>query len=165
MAVAALTIASSAVLAARHVTHSAAQSEGASIIGVILDDRGDPVSDVKVTATSLTTSVSVLTGPDGRYEFRDLKPGQFQIVALASRFRKEKLTVIIARPDDIVNPPPIKLTPSSLHVTVLDSGNQPLAGVALAVHLKDLTQGEAQERRTTDDSGDAYFGRLAPGSY
>jgi ligand-binding sensor domain-containing protein/AAA+ ATPase superfamily predicted ATPase len=163
-----LVLITSGEFAARHASSARAtsQGEGASIIGVIQDDRGEPVSDVKVTASSLTTTVSVLTRADGRFEFRGLKPGQYQIVAQASRFRKEKITVIVARPDDVANPPPIKLTPSSLHVTVLDSSSQPLSGVTLTVHLKEHAQGEPQtERRTTDDSGDAYFGRLAPGSY
>lgn len=141
------------------------QSEGASIIGVIQDDKGQPVADAKVTITSLVFSASALTKTDGRFEFRNLKAGQYRLVAEAARFRKESITLIVARPDDALTPPPIRLVPSSLHVTVLDSGNQPLAGVALTVRIRDRASEGQAERRTTDEGGDAYFGRLSPGSY
>jgi ligand-binding sensor domain-containing protein len=145
----------------------AAQTEGgASIVGVIQDDRGQPVADVKVTISSITTTASTLTSADGRFEFRNLKAGQYQVIAEAARFRKEKIIVILSRPDEAATPPPIRLSPSALHVTVLDSNNQPLAGVAVAVSPRERAATEPQvERRSTDEGGDAYFSRLAPGSY
>ncbi|HJQ71086.1 MAG TPA: two-component regulator propeller domain-containing protein [Blastocatellia bacterium] len=137
-----------------------AQVEGATVNGVVRDDRGMPVADVKVTITSEGFSQSTLTSADGKFEFRNLAPRQYTITAEATRFRKERISLPITRPDE--NPTPeIKLTPSSLHVAVLDAANQPLGSVVVTLSSQD----RPPARTTTDESGDAYFGRLAPGSY
>ncbi len=139
---------------------TAAQVEGATISGVVQDDRGLPVADVKVTITSEGFSQLTLTSADGKFEFRNLAPRQYTITAEATRFRKERISVTITRVDETLTPV-IKLTPSSLHVAVIDAGDQPLGGVALTLSSQD----RPPVRTTTDESGDAYFGRLAPGSY
>ncbi|HKS39901.1 MAG TPA: DUF2012 domain-containing protein, partial [Blastocatellia bacterium] len=144
----------------------AAQTEGAAITGVIQDDRGTPVADAKVTLTSQDFSASRLTQPDGKFEFRNLKPGSYRIIAEAPRFRKAVVSVTIAQPNEVINQPPIQLVGSSLHVAVLDAGNQPLRGVTLTLSGKERGANTAPaDRKTTDEGGDAYFGRLAPGSY
>ena len=144
----------------------AAQTEGAAITGVIQDDRGTPVADAKVTLTSQDFSASRLTQADGKFEFRNLKPGSYRIIAEALRFRKAVVSVTIAQPNEVINQPPIQLVGSSLHVAVLDAGNQPLRGVTLTLSGKERGAGTAPaDRKTTDEGGDAYFGRLAPGSY
>ncbi|HET9533368.1 MAG TPA: two-component regulator propeller domain-containing protein [Blastocatellia bacterium] len=144
---------------------SAAQAEGATISGVVQDDRGAPVADVKVTISSGDFFSSVFTRADGKFEFKALKPAQYLITAEAARFRKERVSLTIARVED-THTPTIKLTPSSLHVAVLDSGNQPLGGVTVTLYNQERgATGGIVQRTTTDESGDAYFGRLAPGSY
>ncbi|HVG19507.1 MAG TPA: two-component regulator propeller domain-containing protein, partial [Blastocatellia bacterium] len=152
--------------------HSAAQTqpppqpEGAVITGVIQDERGQPVADVKVTLLSQSFSSSKLTQVDGKFEFRNLKPDQYRIIAEAARFRKAIIPITVARPDESITPPPIKLAASSLHVAVLDANNQPLGGVSLSLYGRDRGAAATPiERKTSDDSGDAYFGRLSPGSY
>ena len=115
---------------------TAAQVEGATITGMVQDDRGLPVADVKVTITSEGFSQSTLTSADGRFEFRNLAPRQYTITAEATRFRKERISVTITRVDE-TPAPVIKLTPSSLHVTVLDAGNQPLGGVKVTLSSQD----------------------------
>lgn len=144
----------------------AAQTEGAAITGVIQDDRGTPVANAKVTLTSQDFSSSKLTQTDGKFEFRNLKPGSYRITAEADRFRKAVVPVTITQPNEVINQPPIQLSGSSLHVAVLDAGNQPLRGVTLTLSGKDRGANTAPtDRKTTDEGGDAYFGRLAPGSY
>jgi len=140
------------------------QPEGASIAGTVQDDRNAPVADVKVTISSKEFSASALTQADGKFEFKSLKPAQYTITAEAARFRKQKTTLNITKPDEVLNPV-IKLTLSSLHVAVFDSNNQPLGKVTVTVQAKDVAPPAALHRATTDESGDAYFGRLAPGSY
>jgi ligand-binding sensor domain-containing protein len=142
------------------------QPEGAAITGSIQDERGEPVANAKVTLLSQDFSSSKLTQADGRFEFRNLKPAAYRVVVEALRFRKAVIQVTITRPDETAMPPPIKLTASSLHVTVLDANNQPLGGVAVSLYARDRGASAAPiERKTTDESSDAYFGRLAPGSY
>jgi ligand-binding sensor domain-containing protein len=143
----------------------AGQNENAAITGFVQDDRGAPLSNANVTVASGDLSLTKSTQADGRFEFRNLKAGQYRITVEAARFRKEAVTVTI-RADETATVPPIKLTASSLHVAVLDSGSQPLAGVTVSVYTKQrATVGGLASRNVTDQFGDAYFGRLAPGSY
>jgi ligand-binding sensor domain-containing protein len=150
------------VIAAGHFFRSvtAAQTEGAIIIGTVQDDRGQAVADVKVTITAEGFSQSTLTRADGKFEFKNLTPRQYIITAEAPRFRKERIRVTITRIDE-TSDQTIKLTPSSLHVPVFDAGNQPLSGVTVILSSQD----RPPQRINTDEGGDAYFGRLAPGSY
>jgi ligand-binding sensor domain-containing protein len=166
VAVAALALV--AVLALLHFiteTRAAQQPEGASIIGVIQDDRGQPVADVKVTLSSPAYSSSKLTQADGRFEFRGLKPGAYRLTAEAARFRKSVTDLTLTQPTETVNAP-IQLTPTSLHVAVVDVGSQPLRSVAVTLYTRERgAVGALAERKTSDEGGDAYFGRLAPGAY
>lgn len=144
---------------------SAAQSENAAIIGTIQDDTGAPLAGAKVTVSSGDFSLSKSTQADGKFEFRNLKPAEYRITVEAARFRKETVTVTV-RPDETLAAPPIKLMPSSLHVAVLDSGSLPLAGVTVSLYTKErATVGPVTARSATDQYGDAYFAKLAPGSY
>jgi ligand-binding sensor domain-containing protein len=153
--------------ASRFFAHqSAAQTEGAGITGAIQDDQGAAVAGAKVTLTAQDFSASRVTQADGKFEFRNLKPGSYRIVVQAPRFRKAVVSVAIARPDETVNQPPIQLAGSSLHVAVVDASNQPLRGVTLSLYAKERVAASAPaDRKTTDEGGDAYFGRLAAGSY
>lgn len=142
------------------------QPEGASITGVVQDEQGHPVADVKVTLLSQDFSSSKLTQGDGRFEFRNLKPAAYRIVAEAARFRKAILPITVARSDEMIGLPPIKLVASSLHVAVLDANSQPLGGVYVSLYGRERGASAAPiERKATDESGDAYFSRLSPGSY
>lgn len=145
------------------IQSGAQQSEGGTVAGTVQDDRNTPVADVKVTISSKEFSASTLTRADGKFEFKNLKPAQYVITTEAVRFRKERTVVNITKPDDALSPV-IKLSFSSLHVAVFDASNQPLGGVTVSVRAKETTTAIGP-RATTDEGGDAYFGRLAPGSY
>lgn len=142
-----------------------AQTSGAAIIGVVQDDRGAPLANAKVTLTAGDLTIPKSTQTDGRFEFHNLKPGQYRITVEAARFRKEGITVNL-RPEEIYATQPVKLTASSLHVAVLDASSQPLAGVTVSLYTKERAAvGPLAARSVTDEYGDAYFGRLAPGSF
>ena len=140
----------------------AAQTEGAIITGTVQDDRSQVVADVKVTITAEGFSQSTLTRADGKFEFRNLTPRRYVITAEVAGFRKASIIVTITRIDETQSPT-IKLTPSSLRVTVRDTGDQPLGGVS--VTLSNQSRPPMRTTMITDDAGDAYFGRLAPGNY
>gem|GEM_PF-960510 len=143
-----------------------AQADNAAIVGLIMDDKNSPVAGAKVTLTAPNFSASRVTQADGKFEFRPLKPGAYRLVAEASRFRKATADISITRPDEVINQPPIQLVPSSLHATVVDASNQPLKGATVAVVPKErAATAPPADRKSADDSGDVYFGRLAPGSY
>ena len=138
---------------------------GGAIIGSVQDDRGAPLANAKVTLSSGDVLSIQNTQPDGKFEFRNLRPAQYRITVDAARFRKEGVNIKL-RPDETFATPPIKLTASSLHVAVLDAGSQPLSGVTVSLYAKERAAvGALAARSVTDKFGDAYFGRLAPGSF
>ncbi|HYV04702.1 MAG TPA: two-component regulator propeller domain-containing protein [Blastocatellia bacterium] len=148
------------------ISHNSAQSEAASIVGVVQDDQSAPVANATVRITTQDFEASAQTQADGRFEFKKLKPGKYRLTASAARFRKETLNITITRVDETVTQAVIKLAPSSLHVAVLDAGNQPLGSVTVTLYFKERGAERAlAERRTTDEAGDAFFGRLTQGSY
>jgi ligand-binding sensor domain-containing protein len=146
---------------------SAAQTENTAVItGTIQDDRAAPVGEATVTISSAGFTASVATQADGRFEFRNLKPGKYYITARAARFLKSAATVTVTRPDEVVPPVVIRLNPSSLHVAILNENGQGIGGVTLTLYRREGgVTGPVAARATTDESGDAYFGRLTPGSY
>jgi ligand-binding sensor domain-containing protein/AAA+ ATPase superfamily predicted ATPase len=164
-------ISTSVIVAASLWASLASQSEGAAIIGQVQDDRGKPIADAKVTIASQDLSLSTLTQADGKFEFRKLQPGQYHITAEAVGFRKNSISINITRLSDLIGPV-IKLSPSSLHVVVFDAASkQPLSGVLVSLFTREHSRLEAAtstppaSSAVTDESGDAYFGRLPPGSY
>jgi len=99
------------------------------------------------------------------FQFHNLLPAQYRLTVEAARFRKEAVTITL-RPDETFATPAVKLTPSSLHVAVLDAGSQPLPGVTVSLYTKErAVVGARAARSITDQYGDAYFGKLAPGSF
>src|SRR5207248_1595712 len=77
-------------------SRAAQQPEGAGVVGVVQDDRGQPVADVKVTLTSPSYSSSKLTQADGRFEFRGLKPGAYRIIATLRGYEEYRNDVFIS---------------------------------------------------------------------
>jgi ligand-binding sensor domain-containing protein len=143
----------------------AAPGTAGSIIGTIQDERGTPLANAKVTLSSGDLVTSKSTQADGKFEFHNLRGAQYRITVEAARFRRESVTLML-RPDETFAMPTVKLIPSSLHVAVLDSGNQPLSGVTVSLYAKErATVGALAARSVTDEYGDAYFGKLPPGSY
>lgn len=147
-----------------------AQTESGAIAGIVVDEVAAPLAGVKVTLSSQIFSASTLTESDGRFEFRQLAPGEYRITIEAPGFRKESLPAVIARPGDLVSPM-IRLRVTSLHVSVLDTvSRQPLSRVVITLAVREASGPTAPAaavaaRAITDDGGDAYFGRLGPGSY
>jgi ligand-binding sensor domain-containing protein len=147
---------------------AAAQSEGGTIHGVVVDEVSAPVAGAKVTIGSDKFSSSSLTQVDGKFEFRKLEPGQYRITADAAGFRRDGVTVTVSRPGESLYQV-IKLRASSLHVVVLDAASrQPLAGVVVTTIPREFGVNQpstAAPRVLTDDGGNAHFLRLAPGPY
>lgn len=142
------------------------QSNNASISGLVQDDKGTPLEKVSVTISSANYSASAITMADGRFEFKNLQPARYTITAQAARFRKTQITVNIAKLEEIVPLLLLKLVSSSLHVAVYDANNQSLGGVTVSLYTQgNAVSGNPAARAVTDKNGDAYFGRLAPGSY
>lgn len=142
------------------------QLNAAVISGLVVDARGAPLDKVTVLLTAANYSSSVLTGADGKFEFKSLAPAQYLVSVQAVRFRKAQKAVTITRADEVAAPLTLTLTPFALHVIVYDAANQPLGGVAVTLSPQGSADAAAAAGRViTDRNGDAYFGSLAPGSY
>jgi ligand-binding sensor domain-containing protein len=143
-----------------------AQLEGGAVIGLVQDEQGAPVADAKVTLTSMNFSASALTQSDGRFEFRGLRSAQYVLAVQAAGFRKETFKLILGRAGEVITQL-VRLRPSSLHVMAFDvASRQPLGGVSISLYARDRAQSANPVARSkTDESGDAYFGRLLPGTY
>jgi ligand-binding sensor domain-containing protein len=151
----------------RHL--EAVQPEGSTITGQVQDDQGGPVTDAKVTLTRQDFSTSTLTAQDGKFEFKKLAMGAYTLTTEVAGFRKQSMQMLIGRVGESLTPV-IKLNPSSLHVAVFDATTrQPLRGVSVVLSDRERAAGaggtQSPARIATDEGGDAYFGRLASGSY
>jgi ligand-binding sensor domain-containing protein len=146
------------------------QPEGSIVLGTVVDEQAGPVAGVKVTISSSEGfTASALTQTDGKFEFRKLATGQYRVVAEVTGFRKERTTIAVNRIGETVSLL-LKLRPSSLHVAVFDAGSrEPLSGVRVTLAARERAGPNpapaVAARAVTDEGGDAYFGRLATGSY
>lgn len=71
------------------------EEESGAIYGYVLDINGDPVENVKLTIKGLTTKYAskTATDQDGFFEFADLEPDNYVIVAKKKRYKTTKTSV------------------------------------------------------------------------
>jgi ligand-binding sensor domain-containing protein/AAA+ ATPase superfamily predicted ATPase len=143
------------------------QAGTAIVTGVVLDDKGVPLEKATVSISSASFTASVLTQADGKFEFKNLGAGKYTITVQAARLRQKQTTVTISKSDEVVPALTIQLASApSLHVAVFDANNTALNGVTVSLYSQERsTAEEPAARSVTDRNGDAYFGKLAPGSY
>jgi ligand-binding sensor domain-containing protein/protocatechuate 3,4-dioxygenase beta subunit len=143
------------------------QNGSAVVSGVVLDDKGVPLEKATVSIASATYTASALTQADGKFEFKNLAPAKYTITAQAARLRQKQTTVTITKVDEVAPALTIQLASApSLHVAVFDANNTALNGVTVSLYSQERnTTEEPAARSVTDRNGDAYFGKLAPGSY
>lgn len=53
---------------------------GTVLRGVVIDDEKRPIAGAKITVIQAARAVSVLTGPMGNFELRDLRPGPYKVL-------------------------------------------------------------------------------------
>lgn len=100
-----------------------AQFETASVLGYVHDSSGAAIAHSQVTLTDVATggTVNVTTDNEGRYQFTDVKIGQYRIESTAAGFNKTEtapftVTVNARQRVDVV------LKPGSVSKTVVVSG-------------------------------------------
>src|SRR5262245_45906214 len=77
-----------------------AQTEGAAVSGVVVDEVSSPITGAKVTISFQDFTSSILTQNDGKFDFRKLAPGQYRVTAEAAGFRRESINVSVPRSGD-----------------------------------------------------------------
>ncbi len=87
-----------------------------SIQGTIKDQRGLPLPDATLTATNVDAVEpdshrhASSTDKNGIFQFVDLSPGHFSIVAHKRGYRDYKVPVVTVRPGEAVKLPDIKMS-------------------------------------------------------
>src|SRR5215472_10961315 len=74
-------------------TLALAQTSNTSLSGVVKDPQGNVIADASVVLTNAATATSrsQKTGPEGRYSFDLLTPGDYKLEVQATGFRKQTL--------------------------------------------------------------------------
>jgi len=96
-----------------------AQAVSASLVGSITDVSGAAVPDSKVTITEVNTSVSRSgqTNDSGNYNFSNLRPGTYTVVAERQGFKKASRTGVDVVVDTTVRID-LALTPGEVSETI-----------------------------------------------
>jgi hypothetical protein len=140
------------------------QPKLASVQGVIVDEQGQPVPDVRVTLTAADgTHQEAITDGDGKYKFEKVPYGTAQLEAHAVGFTKQQWEADISQPT-IESKAPAALAPrldvGVLRGLVRSFDSTPLVG---HVSVRDTRGKLVQER---DCSADGRFElELPPGQY
>lgn len=136
----------------------------ASVQGVVVDEQGQPVPDVRVTLTAADgTQLEVITDGDGKYQFEKVPYGKAQLEAHAVGFTKQQWEADVSGPM-IETAAPTKLA-SRTDVGVLRGLVRSFDSKPLAAHVsvRDKRGKLVQER---DCSADGRFElELPPGQY
>jgi hypothetical protein len=85
------------VAAAQPVITQIASATTGSIAGQVLDERGQPLADVVVSAVGSTTSVAI-TNPAGEFSLRSLTPGPYLVRAHLDGYVGARSTIVTVRP-------------------------------------------------------------------
>ncbi|MCL2309840.1 MAG: carboxypeptidase regulatory-like domain-containing protein [Proteobacteria bacterium] len=131
----------------------------ASLSGIVKNSSGTTLANVAITVGA----VSVLTNSSGAYLITDLEAGPAAITASLANYRTVTADVNFEAGVNYVFSPTLYLTSvtppaTSLKGKVVDSANQALAGVTVALTLSDGTQAPPQ---TTAVAGTFQFDNLA----
>lgn len=83
-----------------------AQSSTSSVIGTVVDPQGKAVAGAAVTLTSIETNTvrTATTGENGSFLFNLVQPGEYQIEASATGFKKAVVTdvrALVAKPTNV----------------------------------------------------------------
>jgi len=83
-------LALSAVLLLGFTSRSFAQFETAAVLGTVLDSQGAAVQNVHISLQNLGTGTSqeTVSGPDGTYQFLEVRIGQYKVTAESMGFKK-----------------------------------------------------------------------------
>ncbi|MBX7220406.1 MAG: carboxypeptidase regulatory-like domain-containing protein [Blastocatellia bacterium] len=135
-----------------------------TIQGALSDETNRPVSDARVTLSAPgLPSQSTLSQADGKFSFTVSRIGNYVVTVRADGYRPASQQVTLTKPEETSVQLPLKpLVPSSLHVTLVDVQNLPLAGGIVTIKSPN---DETVRRAIEAGRGEYYFGRLSSGIY
>ncbi len=153
----------------------------ASLAGVIVG-AGDrrPLGRARVTLTgaALAAPRVAITGSDGRYEFRNLPPGEYALSVSRTGFAPQQFgehraaapAVVSLAPGQKVTGIDVAMPPAGVIAgQILDEDNQPFAGARVDALVSRLENGQNTlvpvSTTQSDDRGNFRLGGLAAGEY
>src|SRR6266849_1858298 len=104
------------------VSSAFAQTESATLSGLVTDPQGKPLSGVNVQITNQDTNVSVqrTTNAAGLYVAIGLKPGRYRVSVAKEGFRTVDLTDLVLNVQDVLSRNfQLQLGPVSTSITVV----------------------------------------------
>jgi hypothetical protein len=157
----------------------------AVISGVVVTDEATPKplrrATVQLAGDSLLTGRQIITGSDGRFEFRNLPSGQFTIQAFKSNYMRTSYgakrpggsgSSIVLAENEKLSDVAIKLPQYAvISGTIYDQNGEPAQGISVEVMAYTMRTGRRAlssvygRPQTTDDRGMYRAGGLVPGEY
>jgi hypothetical protein len=157
----------------------------AVISGVVVTDEATPRplrrATVQLAGDALMTGRQVITGSDGRFEFKNLPAGQFTLQALKSNYMRTSFgakrpggsgSSIVLAENEKVSDVSIKLPQYAvISGTIYDQNGEPAQGISVEVMAYTMRTGRRTlssvygRPQTTDDRGMYRAGGLVPGDY
>ena len=148
------------------------------ITGTAVDAvSGAPVKEAAVFLTREQTTVSALTGQDGRFVFENMEPGKYVLSARGKGFRLQAFdehegfsTAIVAGVDQNTENLVFRLTRgASISGQVTDEFSEAVRNAQVMVFRKGIVNGretvQMRNQSPTDDKGQYNFAGLEPGHY
>jgi hypothetical protein len=159
-----------------------ASAQHGSVGGIVVNSSGEPVKRAAIQLSGYMNEsrfdAEMTTGPDGRFQFKDVPPGEYSVSArravgspmgMDQRNSAVELTLHSGQQlRDLV----LKMAaPAVIHGQVVDEDGEPVQGVQVAalqaryvyvLHGRQLLPVDVQ---TTDDRGEFRLSGLAPGHY
>jgi hypothetical protein len=76
-----------------------------SVAGTVKDATGAVVPQVRLTLTSTTTNsqVSIITNPEGQFQFLELPPATYKLVAEGTGFKKATVNSVLVQVEQITH--------------------------------------------------------------
>lgn len=147
------------------VWQAVAQTDTGTIRGLVTDDTGIKLPNVRITARNPDARPSIFfasTDESGVFVINSLPSGKYELTFESEGFRKIAETVSLSA-GAMLPALEVKLSPSSLQGVIVDAvSSTPLSGVTVAART---AAGIEAARAVSDTTGQYAFGRLPPGGY
>lgn len=140
--------------------------KGGSISGRVLDDQGNSLADIYVSASIMDdySGNGTWTDDSGNYTITNLASGTYRVTVNANDWlRQEKDNITVTAPNDTDNINFKLEKGGSIFGQVSDDKNKPLAGIYVYAYVS--STGNYSKGTWTDESGNYTISGLASGTY
>lgn len=129
---------------------AAAQLQGGSVTGTVVDQSGGVLPGVSVTLAGADAHFTFVTEADGKYRFLNLAPGTYTLTAELSGFStvlRENIVVVVGRNVEL----PVAMRVGAVQESVTVSGATPIVDAKEMGTATNFTQAELERIPTSRD--------------